>query len=567
MNPMTLAQVQAMQRTIGAAWRAAATEHCVPHISFLYTERQPYLTTYDSQQCDCRYDRILSDLYVAAGEPRTAQAFLCCMPGDPDDAGIDTINVHAPSGRGKRQLQDWQRLELLTTLLQSKSMSRPFGILGEAKFLIGGDKNTLELDLRAILSNLTRRGILCVEPEVFRPTWGLPGDICVTGGFKATLATGQAQNHDPKHLPYGICWSNQAEPTTHSEATNSLDFHSDAARPATEQLWLPCDLAAASSAEECRNGVTRPASEQSEEDLPEEEIPLLKSDGQQLLYAIVNAFLDDLTFENAVAELVIKQAVVDEIPNEDTFQNIDELFTSIFFYFPNGIKDQTTWKPVNTGSYIQEWRRIEEFGKLHSKACGSSPQNIFHQYIQWFIDSEANRDQKRDTWNKNKSRAEARLNRTCGSRHVAFAIWQVGLPDTQLPSFAAPELLATEQQQKEEIAQATQNVLNWLDMLAHGIRQHKQTSMYQTSLRKSGSQLWFNGLTVTELEAKELKKRLRYARLLDRQYASEETQMWPGWKLQLLEAFWNGSLEHHLQELQTQVLPAQKPTMATFTRR
>ena len=139
MKPMTQAQVQAMQKTICKAWMAAATEHCVPDIAFLYTERQPYLTTYDSQQCDCRYQRILSNLYPAAGEPRTAQAFLCCMPGDPDDAGIDTITVHAPSGTGKRQLQDWQRLELLTTLLQSKSTSRPFGVLrvGEAKFLIG----------------------------------------------------------------------------------------------------------------------------------------------------------------------------------------------------------------------------------------------------------------------------------------------------------------------------------------------------------------------------------------------------------------------------------------------
>jgi hypothetical protein len=70
-------------------------------------------------------------------EPRTAQTFVCCGPGN---VTADVINVHAPSG--KKSLTDKQRIALLTNLLQSNSQSMPGQEIGRARFLIGGDMNT-----------------------------------------------------------------------------------------------------------------------------------------------------------------------------------------------------------------------------------------------------------------------------------------------------------------------------------------------------------------------------------------------------------------------------------------
>ena len=83
----------------------------------------------------------------AKGEPRTAQTFVCCGPGN---VTADVINVHAPSG--KKSLTDKQRIALLTNLLQSNSQSMPGQEIGRARFLIGGDMNTSSITASEIAS-------------------------------------------------------------------------------------------------------------------------------------------------------------------------------------------------------------------------------------------------------------------------------------------------------------------------------------------------------------------------------------------------------------------------------
>ena len=101
------------------------------------------MTTYKDGLIQCSCHRILNDLYYSRGEPRTAQTFLCCGPGD---VTADLINVHAPSS-GKKSLTDQQRIAFLTSLLQSNSKSMPGRQIGRARFLIGGDMNTKPLFL------------------------------------------------------------------------------------------------------------------------------------------------------------------------------------------------------------------------------------------------------------------------------------------------------------------------------------------------------------------------------------------------------------------------------------
>ena len=91
--------------------------------------------------------RILKKVYNAPGHRRMAQAFLCTMPGEGDEEGIDVVNVHALSGTPK--LTDAQRFQLIRNLLQSSSMTRANKPIGEGRFLIGGDMNTTEHYYRA----------------------------------------------------------------------------------------------------------------------------------------------------------------------------------------------------------------------------------------------------------------------------------------------------------------------------------------------------------------------------------------------------------------------------------
>ena len=180
-------------------------------------------------------------------------------------------------------------------------------------------------------------------------------------------------------------------------------------------------------------------------------------------------------------------------------------------------------EPRNPSQYIRQWRDIAAWRQMagagapqHATEQLAKPQvqSILHQYIDNFIRNEADDTQRAQPWNKNKSRAEARLRRLCGSVMMAKVIWEVGLPNISV-------LPATEQQRqlnqdvRDSIATATDTILNWLSMLANSIHEHKATPTYQEHARKSGTQKNKSGLTEIELSMKEEKKRaarLKYGR-------------------------------------------------------
>ena len=256
MQPMTSQQINDIMQTFRDAWR--------DDISFLHEEGEPYLTAWDGHLCSCKHGRILRDLYKASGMPRTAQAFVCTMPGETDDSGIDVINVHAPSGSPR--LSDPQRYTLFLNLLQSSSkVPEPKRLLltktiGEVKFIIGGDTNTSELTLGRILNKLKQSGDLRVSFEVMRPTWGKHGDMCIVGGcneHNTKIATGKPENHDPQHQPYGIWWCSQSQ-----HATEQLTLTSQA------KAWSTSTTAEQTASE---NSATGDATKQSEQPEPQTE--------------------------------------------------------------------------------------------------------------------------------------------------------------------------------------------------------------------------------------------------------------------------------------------------------
>jgi hypothetical protein len=686
MKPMTMEQMFAVADTIRIAWEAAATQH--PAISFLFEDDAPYLTIWDGNRCKCKHGRILENVYDVPGHRRKAQAFLCIMPGENDEEGIDVVNVHVPSG--KVRLTDSQRYHLIRNLLQSSSMARANKQIGEGRFLLGGDMNTDEVCLSQILNKLRSLGILQTSNEVLSPTWGKHGDTCVVGGFTTTLVRGRARNHDPQHEPYGIAWRRQPQHATEqltttpqtqiptapdtkkeSGATGSIaaavatrripkqqphrdtattwttteqpqpDPQEVAVRPERHLSQLPLEKASASAwpATEQPDGpgeivtirpdrrlsqlplekvyqtawpateqpdepvetgtvqhrtdagvvrtqadaeITRPTTEQSQSDTEEpptqkgpeqmgaakpktkvsldadtettrhateqprpdeNEPPALNGPEQEIAYVIVNAFLDNVTFESAEAEGLIRRIILttDKWP-PDMLHNIDEVFRPIFFNYPNGLSDRTRAEPRDASQYIRQWREIAEWREcVHecvprgSQLAASQVQSILHQYIDNFIHNEADDTQRAESWNKNKSRAEARLRRLCGSVLMAKAIWQVGLPNVPEAMFATERALAmlvpaTEQQRRlgrdllDSIAAATEWILTWLNMLAKSIQSHKATPVYQEHARKSGTQKNQSGLTATELRVKEEKKREAHQKYGRRPSAAPESQ-------------------------------------------
>ena len=207
--PLAQEQMQEVADQSKKAWQDAATEHF--ELRCLFQVGAPYMTIYIHGPIQCSCHRILTGLYEARGQPRTAQTFLCCGPGG---VTVDVINVHAPSGRGAFKLEDSQRMTVLTNLLQSNSNAMPGEAIGSARFLIGGDMNTKPFLLSALLQFCRHKGALHTQEQIIEPQFAKHGDVCFLGGFKAASLTTTAENHDPKHIPYGLCWSMVQESAT-----------------------------------------------------------------------------------------------------------------------------------------------------------------------------------------------------------------------------------------------------------------------------------------------------------------------------------------------------------------
>ena len=214
--PLTQDQMQQVSDQVTQSWKEAATElfeeaatenfeeAATEHFELrsMFQAGAPYMTVYQDGPLQCSCHRILNDIYYARGLPRTAQTFLCRGPGN---VTIDVINVHAPSPT-TMTLKDHQRATLLTNLLQSDSKSMPGRAVGSARFLIGGDMNTMPVSLTHLLQDCRNKSVLETQEQIHQPVLGLHGDICFHGGFIAETLSTTAENHDPKHKPYGVRW-------------------------------------------------------------------------------------------------------------------------------------------------------------------------------------------------------------------------------------------------------------------------------------------------------------------------------------------------------------------------
>ena len=611
--PLTEEQMQQVLHQCIQAWKEAATEHF--ELQSMFEVGAPYMTIYKDGAIQCFHHRILTDVYNAKGLPRTAQTFLCRGPGDDM---FDLINVHAPSpGKKKKKqlsthpqagiLNDQQRMTLLTNLLQRDSKSMPGLTIGKARFLVGGDMNTSRESLSSLLQACRQNGSLHTQEQIHEPVFGHSGDLCFLGGFEGNTLTTTAENHDPRHKPYGIFWLMVQESATRqpwqdetrqqersaqtrdgSATQQSAASSSGYATEQPLQIYTATDPAPkppmpaqlklenlksgdqetlltdsdmedfhSSAPDEETSAATEHSQDPSTPQLASQELPADRG----MIYAIVNEFLGKMTLNSPEAEDMLIAALKDEsyLPHSMHLLFV-EVFSPIFFYYPNGLDDRSVWKPRNTSQYIDEWHRLAamrtqvttdatatEHGKQLSKDQVSQIFKFYKQKMQ--NEPRPGQSNKKTNW---KSCAEAKMNREAGHTFVANAIWAIGLP--RLPLFATKrpdEQLSA--QDLEAVPEAIRNVLNWLDRIASSHSQHRQTPEYQLALRKSGVTHGESGLTAAELETRTATRKakfdMRTATALDKRWraGSLTSSNWCPWQENLLRAFWDGSLQRQLQ--------------------
>ena len=281
---------------------------------------------------------------------------------------------------------------------------------------------------------------------------------------------------------------------------------------------------------------------------------------QEMIKSIVSQFLGGVTFDSTEAEDLIRRCLQEEesLPL-DMQERLEEAFSPIFFNYPNGLQDRTMWTPRDPGQYIHTWYSLAEWRtavateheRHESLLSKSQVEQIFDMYMKQ-MDWKPSQMGRKYTYYK--SCTEVNLRNTAGSTFVAKAIWAIGMPT--LPSFAterrAEPLSDTDLQR---VPAAAVNVLNWLDLLATALCVHRATPEYAEAVRKSGVAHAQSGLTETELQAKKERRAakldLRTAEALAKKWNARQItcQTATSWELELLHAFWDGSLQKRLAEL------------------
>ena len=472
--------------------------------------------------------------------------------------------------------------------------------------------NTYPIALSRVLYGCGSNGWLQTQWRIHEPIFGMHGDLCVVGGFDAETLTTRAVNHDPQHVPYGICWleSNEAieqralrkmlaESAREERATRWAAWHNRSTlKPVGQSRWTRgeamgsahCSIAGDTNMEEPAAAAAGAATEHSQDDsAPEMDSQNLPADtkktscrgaedseeestsemasqetpsDKKMIYSIVNEFLGNMTFYNPEAEALLHAALIDESSLPASMQGrLHEVFSPIFFYFPKGVKDRSVWQPRNTSQYIAEWYRLASMRSRFGRATEDSGQlnkeqvaEIFKGYI---ADMKTNLlpHQRNKDGAYYRSCASAKLRNEAGSTFVANAIWAIGLPPL-------PRCLTDERERRlsegdlEAVPRAIDSVLKWLDRLATALTVHHTTKEYQNAVRKAGHARGETGLTAAEQETREAIRRakgdIRTAKYLATQW--EAHSLMPGllWQQTLLHAYWNGSLDRRLEEVSRQ---------------
>ena len=172
-------------------------------------------------------------------------------------------------------------------------------------------------------------------------------------------------------------------------------------------------------------------------------------DEKQLIYSIVNAFLNKMTSHYPQAEELLVAALNDDMCLTLPVQlHVQEVFSAIFFHYPNGLQNRSVWEPRDTSRYIDQWYQLASMREMvipHAAATEHGIElskdqvtEIFRKYMA-DMEKDLRPDQQGRDWTYYHGCALSEMGREAGHVFIANTIWEIGLP--RLPHFAIDQTL------------------------------------------------------------------------------------------------------------------------------
>jgi hypothetical protein len=225
---------------------------------------------------------------------------------------------------------------------------------------------------------------------------------------------------------------------------------------------------------------------------------------QELLYNVLNAMLDHVSFLNDSAEAVLRHAVEGQESSmrfrsqtNGDINAIEKIFAPVFYELGDKKKYQAQreqWQPKpNSASatYIENWRQYSEMRAWWNRPTPISPLQVLEE-SEWknVLDGERNEYKKQYQylgWKVPKPKQWrtafcVKLRDETGDKRIAFAIWKLGMPETATVLDEITESTQLTSEIQERLATDAARILSWFYKVAvHCIQQDPNEWSVQTS--------------------------------------------------------------------------------------
>ena len=225
---------------------------------------------------------------------------------------------------------------------------------------------------------------------------------------------------------------------------------------------------------------------------------------QELLYNVLNAMLDHVSFLNDSAEAMLRHAVEGQESSmrfrsqtNGDINAIVKIFAPVFYELGDKKKYQAQpeqWQPKpksTSATYIENWRQYSEMRAWWNRPTPISPLQVLeesewknvlygerNQYKQQYVYQGVGRP-KPQQW---RTAYCVKLREETGDKRIAFAIWKLGMPEraTVLDEINESKQLTSEMQ--ERLATDAARILSWFYKVAvHCIQQDPNGWIVETS--------------------------------------------------------------------------------------
>ena len=225
---------------------------------------------------------------------------------------------------------------------------------------------------------------------------------------------------------------------------------------------------------------------------------------QELLYNVLNAMLDHVSFLNDSAEAMLRHAVEGQESSmrfrsqtNGDINAIVKIFAPVFYELGDKKKYQAQpeqWQPKpksTSATYIENWRQYSEMRAWWNRPTPISPLQVLeesewknvlygerNQYKQQYVYQGVGRP-KPQQW---RTAYCVKLREETGDKRIAFAIWKLGMPEraTVLDEINESKQLTSEMQ--ERLATDAARILSWFYKVAvHCIQQDPNEWIVETS--------------------------------------------------------------------------------------